>query len=308
MSKLTFPELEEKYIMETDQMRRVIARTMAVHRGSSLLPWIGRSRLGKTTTAAYLNNLINKNFSHEDPCSFRSVHYQVGEIAETSPSAQKKGIRSLFHACIGRMDNKFYTRSLPQDLAKELVYGLKKKHIQMIFVDEAGNLSIEALRGMALARDTATDFEEWTLTIVFIGMDDLPAKLVSLPQINKRADEWCYFEPYSLKETFVLLKHLHPHFKALDLNKEEHFEQVAFIHEQFGGVPGLIVPFIRRLKSRQNTELDGVIDTEALMAVHLSTIRDKDKSLNDSAGGYTGELKDKSLEELLKTNAANHAR
>jgi hypothetical protein len=179
------------------------------------------------------------------------------------------------------------------------VHALKKKRIQLIFVDEAGNLSVDAIRGMVLARDTA-ELENWTLSIVFIGMDDLPAKMVSLPQINNRTDEWCYFEPYSLEETFVLLGKLHPHFACLDLNNREHREQVEFIYEQYGGVPGLIVPFIRRLKSRQNTELDGVIDITGLMAVHLSTLRDKDKALADSRGGYTGQVKTKSLEDLLK--------
>lgn len=299
MSKFLFPELETARIIETEQMRRVIARTMAVHRGSSLLPWVGRSRLGKTTTARYLNNLINENFSSDDPRAFRSVHYEVGEIAGWTGFEQKKGIRSLFHACVGRLEEGLYRRSLPEDLARQLVHALKKKRIQLIFVDEAGNLSVDAIRGMVLARDTA-ELENWTLSIVFIGMDDLPAKMVSLPQINNRTDEWCYFEPYSLEETFVLLGHLHPHFARLNLSNKEHREQIEFIYEQYGGVPGLIVPFIRRLKSRQNTELEGVIDIEGLIAVHLSTLRDKDKALADSRGGYTGKLATKSLEDLLK--------
>jgi len=131
-------------------------------------------------------------------------------------------------------------------------------------------------------------------------MDDLPMKMVSLPQIKNRTDEWCYFKPYSLKETFKLLGKLHPHFAGLNLENKEHLEQVEFVYEQFGGVPGLIVPFIRRLKSRQHTELEGVIDITGLMAVHLSTLRDKDNALEDSQSGYTGQLKDKDLEELLK--------
>jgi hypothetical protein len=299
MSDSFFPELETSIIIETDQMRRVTSKTMAVHRGSALLPWVGRSRLGKTTTARFLNNKINENFTSDDPRAFRSIHYEVGEISSWSNSEQKRGIRSLFHACIGRMDEGFYRRSLPEDLARELVYALKKKRIQMIFIDEAGNLSIDAIRGMVLVRDTA-ELENWTLTLVFIGMDDLPATMVSLPQIKNRTDEWCYFEPYSLQETFELLGKLHPHFASLDLNKKEHLEQVEFVYEQFGGVPGLLTPFIRRLNSRQHTELEGIIDITGLMAVHLSTLRDKDKALSDSEGGYTGKIKNKSLEELLK--------
>lgn len=297
MNKFVFPELEEKIIVETEQMRRVVSRTMAVHRGGALLPYIGRSRMGKTTTAAYLNNLINENFSSEDPKAFRSVHYEVGEISSLVGNDQIKGIRSLYHACVGRLAASLYRGALAQDLANQLVYILKKKRIQMIFVDEAGNLSIDAIRGMVLVRNTA-EMKDWTLTIVFIGMDNLPATLVTLPQIESRSDEWCYFEPYSLEETFEILKKLHPHFTSLDLNKRDEREQVEFIYEQFGGVPGLIAPFIRRLKNRED-DFDA-IDITTLMAVQLSTLRDKDKALTDSKGGYTGEVKNKSLEELLK--------
>ena len=297
MNNFIFPDLEEKIIVETEQMRRVISRTMAVHRGGALLPYIGRSRMGKTTTATYLNDLINKHFSSEDPKTFRSIHYEVGEISSWAGNDQIKGIRSLYHACVGRLDASLYRGALAQDLARQLVYILKKKRIEMLFVDEAGNLSIDAIRGMVLVRNTA-ELEGWTLTIVFIGMDDLPSKLVSLPQIENTTDEWCYFEPYSLEETFEILKKLHLHFASLDLNKKEDFEQVEFIYKQFGGVPGLIAPFIRRLKNREN-DFDGIIDITTLMAVHLSTLRDKEKAISDSKGGYTGEVKNKSLEELL---------
>ncbi len=75
MSKFLFPELETAQTIETEQMMRVINRTLAVHRGGALLPWVGRSRLGKTTTARYANALINKNFSSDDPRAFRSFHY-----------------------------------------------------------------------------------------------------------------------------------------------------------------------------------------------------------------------------------------
>ena len=298
MSNFVFPELEEKIIVETEQMRRVISRTMAVHRGGALLPYIGRSRMGKTTTATYLNDLINTNFSSENPRTFRSIHYEVGEISSWAGNDQIKGIRSLYHACVGRLDASLYRGALAQDLARQLVYILKKKRIEMLFVDEAGNLSIDAIRGMVLVRNTA-ELEGWTLTIVFIGMDDLPSKLVSLPQIANRTDEWCYFEPYSLEETFEILKKLHSHFISLDLDKRDDREQVEFIYEQFGGVPGLIAPFIRRLKNQQD-DFDEGIDLSGLIAVHLSTLRDKDKALSDSKKGYTGEISQRTEEELLK--------
>jgi hypothetical protein len=263
-------------------MRRAAARTLAVHRGSGLVVWHGRQRLGKTVTAKWLSKKINEQHSPDNPDSFRSVYYEVAGASATL--SVKHGIRSLYHATIGRLDEGTYRHLPAEDLALQLVHGLRRKNIQVAFVDEAGSLPLAAIRGMVVVRDVAEN-TGWTLTLVFVGMDDLPTKLIHLPQIDGRVHEWCYFEPYSVDEVWQLLSELHPHFAGLDARKKAHREQVEFIYKTFGGVPGQIVPFIRKMSQRLQ-EYGGEPDLILLRSVHLSTVRDKTRALKDARLKY----------------------
>lgn len=291
-----YPKKATKKIIRTGQMNLIITRTLGVHLLSSLIAWVGRSRLGKTTTAEELNKELNNAFTSDDPDAFRSAYYQVGEIP--GKNLQKKGIRSLYEACIGPMENSTFKDNSTEGLAKMLVEALQIKNIQMIFIDEAGNLPIEVIRGMVTVRDRAVSMG-WTLSLVFIGMDDLPKVLLELPQINNRINEWCYFKPYTLEETFSFLSRLEPYFLSYSLKNPEHLKQIQFIHEQFDGTPGLFIPFLRRLNNRIHTELEGKIDLTALMSVQVNFLRDKEAALSDSNQGYTGEMEPVDLNKLL---------
>lgn len=287
---LEIPKRKHIEIVTTGQMRRAASRILAIHGGGGLGVLHGRSRLGKTTTANWITGGINDQYNTDDPDTFRAAHYEVGEITKWSGQEMKKGIRSLYHAIIGRLDEGQYRQLPPEDLARQLVYGLRRKNIGLIFVDEAGCLSVDAIRGMVLVSDVA-HLSDWALTIVFVGMDDLPTKICSLPQLEKRVHEWLYFQPYEIDETWTLLKELHPHFKSLDGTKTAHREQVEYIHETYGGVPGEIVPFIRRLSSRLD-EYNSTVDITMLKAIHLATQRDKSRAIEDSTLKYQGQLPD----------------
>ncbi|MEJ7848374.1 MAG: ATP-binding protein [Pyrinomonadaceae bacterium] len=278
MSTLQFPNNRKKKIVVTGQMNRVMRRTIRVHPGGALVVWSGQSRVGKTTTAGEMIRQLGAVYDPDDPDAFRCVHYQVGEIPDWSGQEQKRGIRSLYHKCIGRLDEGQY-RTLPTEaLALQLVHGLKRKNIRMLFIDEAGTLSVDAIRGMVLVRDVAEN-EGWTLSMVFIGMDDLPTKMCSVQQIEKRIHEWCYFQEYSVTDLFKMLQELHPHFASLRLENPDQLEQVQFIHNKFGGVPGEVIPFLTRLDSRTNGN-DGLINLTLLKTVYISTQMDKEASID----------------------------
>jgi hypothetical protein len=214
------------------------------------------------------------------------VHYEVGSGSGWPLNNHKRGIRSLYHACIGRLDEGMYRHLPPEDLARQFVHGIRRTGIQIVMVDEAGTLSIGAIRGMVLVRDTA-ELMDWPLTIVLIGMDDLPIKLTEVPQVEKRCHEWCYFQPYTMDETWTLLAALHPAFAALDRKDAGHTELVGFVHQTYGGVPGEIVPFVRKLSIRMREHTDA-LDLILLRATHLSTQRDKERSLHDARTQYKG--------------------
>ncbi|HEX7315878.1 MAG TPA: ATP-binding protein [Pyrinomonadaceae bacterium] len=286
---LQFPKASQQVIIETAMMRRAANRTLAVVGGGGMAAWFGRARLGKSITANWLTAEINRRFDTTDPDTFRAIHYEVGGMPKTG-GTMKSGIRSIYHACAGRLDQATYLQLPAEALAGQLVHGLRRKHIRLIFVDEAGCLSLEAIRGMVLLRDVA-ELEHHPLSIVFVGMDDLPAKLCELPQIELRLHEWVYFEPYNLDETWALLAELHPFFAGLDGRKREHQEMVSFIHETFGGVIGEIVPYLRKVDHRLR-ELGGEPDLTLLRAVHLSTQRDKTRAIQDARLRYKGKLPD----------------
>lgn len=283
---LEFPKRKREIIVETDQMKRAANRTLAVHTGGALVCWHGQSRVGKTTTARWLAEQINSQYDPNNPDAFRAVHYEVGEVPTWSGNKQKKGIKSLYNAVVGRFDEGTYRSLPPEELARQLVHGCRRKAVRMVLVDEAGTLSLDAIRGMTLVRDTA-ELMEWTLSLVFIGMDDLPTTLTQVPQVEKRVHEWVYFTPYNLDETWALLAELHNYFAKLDGRKQEHREQVEFIHEQYGGFPGEIVPFLRRLDHRLQ-EFRGAVDLTLLRAVHLLLQRDKERALADTNQQYRG--------------------
>jgi hypothetical protein len=155
-----------------------------------------------------------------------------------------------------------------------------------VFIDEAGELSLDAINGMVLVRDTAVSMG-WTLTLVFVGMGDLPTKLEERRRISGRVTEWCYFVEYDLEDTWNLLANLHPHFAGLDQKNEEHREQVSFLRETYGGLPGQLIAFIQRMEYRLK-EHRGEIDLRFLRAVHLLTARDKQRSIQHSLATFRG--------------------
>lgn len=265
-------------IIVTKMMRQAEARTLRVHAGGALPIWTGPARVGKTTTARYLVERINGAFSESDPDAFLSAHFQVGQIAD-----EKKAIRSLFHGTVGTLDEGLY-RSMPtEDLARMLIHALRRLHLELIMVDEAGLLSIDALRGMVLARDVAENVGQ-RLSIVLIGMDDLPTKVHGNPQLAGRVTEFINFRPYSGEEVLTLLSSLHPPYGSLDPTSDEAKRHLRFFEKHYGSLPGLIVPFMYRLDMEGRGRGDKVPTIKELKATHLLTDEDSGGTFGSRGG------------------------
>jgi hypothetical protein len=282
--KYRFAAPAEEIIVPTALMRETINRTSTVHPGITV--WYGESRVGKSTTAKYMVDKIAEAYDPHNPHAYRALHYEVGEIANWSGNEQKKGIKSLYCATLGRIDEGLYRHDPPESLAAQLVHGLIRKNIQIICVDEAGALSLGALRGMILVYDIAKNLKH-PLSLVFIGMDDLPTKVKYSDQVYKRIVEWCFFEAYSLEETGRFLSDLHPHFQKLNYEDPEQFEQAECIYNMFGGFPGLIVPFLKKLEHYQKLEPEEITVTY-LRSIQLRTIFDEKHSVAKSHEIYRG--------------------
>jgi hypothetical protein len=284
---IQFPVQRSEKVVVTKMMRQIISRTLAVHTLCALVIWYGEGRIGKTTTARLTVKEILDAYDEGNPLAFRAKHIEVGDIPAWSGNEMKKGVKSLYYAALRIcLDEGVYRRDPLEAIAARLVLELQKRRIQMIFVDEAGLLSLDAIRGMVLVRDTAENMG-WTLTLVFVGMDDLPMKMEKLKQIKGRISEWCYFVEYDLNDTWNLLAELHPHFAGLDRSDENHREQVAFLRDTYGGLPGQLVKFLQQMDYRLQ-EHRGAIDLSFLRGVHLLTARDRERMIQHSRTTYRG--------------------
>src|SRR5205085_9023355 len=147
--------------------------TMARQPGGGMSMWYGKAGIGKTTTAQLLTKKIEMAFKRDpaNPHAFLAKHYQVGDVTTSSGNEQKQGLKSLYTATLGPIDEGDYRRLPPEQIAADLVYGWRRLRLKMIFIDEAGCLSVEAIRGMVLARDIS-EKEGWMVSLILIGMDD----------------------------------------------------------------------------------------------------------------------------------------
>jgi hypothetical protein len=268
-SEFRFSPRKSNILVESDMMLSAQLRTLSVHDSAGLVIWSGQSRIGKTTTARWMKERINQAFDETNPHAFRCRHYQVGRIDD-----EKKAIRSLFHGTIGNLDEGLYRSLPPEDLAGMLAMALVRKRIELIMVDEAGLLTTDAIRGMVLVRDTAED-RGHRLSIVFIGMDDLPAKIEVVPQVAHRVQEWIAFEPFPPETIFQLLVDLHGPYAEAGRNDPAVTAQIHFLQEHHGGLPGLIVPFVSRILTTGGIPEDEIPTLKHFRAAQLLVARDR---------------------------------
>lgn len=284
-----YPELVKPVVVETGMMKSAVRRTLAVHHLGGICVWSGRAGMGKTTTAQHMAKLTEDAYDPDNPRAFRVVHYEAGSKNPTKSDA-KHGIRSLYYGVGCKLDEGVYRTHLAEELAADLIHFLKKMNIQIIFVDEAGCLSLGAIRGIVLVSDTAR-LLDLTLTIVLIGMDNLPTKVKCNPQVERRIHEWCYFKPCTLEETYNLLAALHSHFASLSLKNKSHKEQISYVHEACKGMPGSLVPFVSRFSSM----FGELLDEDPMVHIQAALIQplfDKERCENDSRHNYSGEMKE----------------
>jgi type II secretory pathway predicted ATPase ExeA len=244
-SPLSFPTPRKKVRILTGMMKYASKLTLEAHYNGGLVMWSGGVGRGKTWCAEWMVEELNAQYDSLNPDTFRLKHYEIGRIHKWSGREEKIALRSLYHATIGPMDEGVYRAFPLEAIAETIVHGLRRVGYQIIFVDEAGRLSLNALDGLVLISDTA-GIMKWPLTIVLIGMDDLPIKIKLNERINSRIHQKVCFEPYKLDETWDLLAALDQYFADLNRNKSKDKEQVALVHELTGGNPRAITSFVGR--------------------------------------------------------------
>jgi hypothetical protein len=137
-----FPIAKKRIIVETDLMREMESRVLAIHELCGFCVWYGSSGAGKTTSAEWMTRRINTAFNENDENSFKAVNYEVGKIRAGWGNEAKRAIRTLYSAIASaNLDEGLYGRRPVEELADMVVYAAQKNSIQMVFVDESGLLS-----------------------------------------------------------------------------------------------------------------------------------------------------------------------
>jgi type II secretory pathway predicted ATPase ExeA len=127
-----------------------------------------------------------------------------------------------------------------QELNDYLIKQLKRGHIVSVLIDEAQNLSDEALEGLRLLSNLETD-QEKLLQIVLMGQPELKAKLdqPGLRQLKQRVAFQCQLAPLKEEETgpYIDFRLRAVGYGGKELFHSEAIQQVAFYSQ---GIPRLI--------------------------------------------------------------------
>lgn len=127
-----------------------------------------------------------------------------------------------------------------QELNDYLIKQLKQGHVVSMLIDEAQDLSDEALEGLRLLSNLETD-QEKLLQIVLMGQPELKAKLdqPGLRQLKQRVAFQCQLAPLKDEETgpYIDFRLRAVGYKGKDLFQPDAVQQIAFYAK---GIPRLI--------------------------------------------------------------------
>lgn len=281
-----FPAVPSTPIYVTGLMREAMKHTLHARPDSGVVIWTGPTRIGKTTTARHLMQLINDAYSPGEATAFRCAYAEVGITPRFKElRSMKQGIRSLHATILGPLDDRIYHRELAQELVQRVVEGARLTQVGMVFIDEAGCLGIDEIRGMVAVRNAA-EVAGWPLSIVFIGMDNLPGVLHDNPHVEGRIHSWCYFEPYDIDTTWAFLAAVSTHFRSLKRRDIDHEAQVAFVHETYRGVIGRMIPLVRRVDLRASENPSDEVDLLFVQAVHTELRLARDQAVRAAQIGF----------------------
>jgi hypothetical protein len=273
---IIIPTYKQMPIVVTEMMKQAMNMTLHFHlTGGGACCWYGDPGIGKTATAHHMRQTLEEGFNvnAKNPNAFQAMHFECGPIGP-SVNAMKAGIRVLYQIMTrSSLPSGIYSGASLEELAIMVIDEAKKRRIQMFFVDEAGLMSADAVRGMMFVCDIAKRMN-WHLTMVLIGDNDLPKKIISVPAVERRITGWIHFKQYDFDGTCQILRVLHPHFESLNYEVAEDQEKLELMHEVCEGLPARIVHFLNHLDYHLKISPCS-IDLRFLRTIHLLMKQDK---------------------------------
>jgi hypothetical protein len=210
----------------------------------------GKAGAGKTTAALYIEQLVNDAFEAEAENAFRAKHYVATDLRRSSGQVLQRRLLAEFARQVLNLTITSDMRSIDVPaLMSTIARGLRLANMQLVFIDEAGHIPPAGLDHLATLINFITTSERHPITIVLVGMHDLPTNVLQLPQVARRVAEFIHFERYDAKTALTVLRTINNYFSTLDLNSDEGRDAMAFLlspEVSDGGLIGLMVPLVER--------------------------------------------------------------
>lgn len=248
---LVFPHLRTTDVVFTTAMRAAQTRILGAHQNrGQMVVLTGKSGAGKTTAALHLNGGVNAACAGGAEHAFNARYYVATDMRRAAGDVLQRRLLAEFAKQVLRLTVPKDVRTIDvPGLMNTIAAGLRLGNIQMVFLDEAGHIPAAGLDHLATLINIVSTAEQHPLTVVLVGMHDLPTNVLSLPQVARRVTEFVYFEAYDVKTALLVLRTVHPFFETVDETTKEGNEVMAFLLDDMvsdGGLIGLMVPLVER--------------------------------------------------------------
>ena len=204
-------------IVETALMRSAIRFALGSHgRIAGFHVWSGLAGMGKSTAARYAVQQCETGTVCGVPVDFRAEYVLAPEISRSSSSAFDDPLWALYSHFVRHAPRRSTDKSR---LAIELATYFQSTRTAFLFIDEAGQMNHpRAFAGLThLLNTAATLTPRWMMSIVLVGMNNLPALVTREPQVESRILNWFAFKAYTeTHDVYRLLATSFPEVAALD--------------------------------------------------------------------------------------------
>lgn len=285
MSLTPFGTPDDGPILETPMMVEARSRLVAAHQPrGQFVTFFGAAGVGKTTTTRWLAHGWDAHADAEAPGAFRARRVTMPPMARvTNPGKMALLlIRNVLLPPIKWNEARWTTET---DLVDLIAHGCVTDDVQVLFVDEAGRLSSEALESLTLLIQHTGDDVGHPLTVVLVGMHALPTLIQSLPQIGTRVADTILFRPYDRDEAHALLSQVSPYFAALRPGIPEDREVLEFVVAKTRGLPRTMLQLVEKATAFAASHGRGLSRVMLEAALILSE-EDYLRAAEDAANGY----------------------
>jgi type II secretory pathway predicted ATPase ExeA len=276
-------------VIVTSEMEIAFQRVNLVHRGGSqMVAVVGPAGTGKTTSMRLLAQRIDEDAVANVANAWRTIYYASDDLRLTHKVTLERHVfaQLLTDGLVLSVD-KDLRRNRPEDLRQKILIALRQRNIQMIFIDEAGQIPALGLNALANLVNAA-ELADWPLTIVLIGMDELPLEIAKFGQVERRVEDTILYQPYGPVEALEALAQVEPFFAALDLASEEGQTVMEFMTSpevSCGGALGRMIKLVRR--TAEQCRRDGTVFCfRELRMTHQLSARDQQRAVESARNGW----------------------